>query len=392
MKKVLVLGCSHAEVPLIQALQQRGAYVGAVGADPDGLALTRADAAYVADYSNHQAVRPIVEKHQYESVVAGCNDFAAFTRAHLGVAIVQSSLDSISQTEVVHHKDKFRELCLAEGVPTPRAVTVPDFGQNAGKLEQLRFPVIVKPTDLTGGKGMSVCFSLSEIEGAVTEARRRSRRASIVIEEFIEGQLRSASYWLMEGVPHLVTHADEFMYLNPYLVSAAISPSSAANEVLTGVRVAIRTLCRAVGLREGLVHVQYIASGTSFSILEICRRPPGDLYVKLPTILGNTSISDLIADQALGLPFHLRTQPTEILSTLRLCLMAPRNGEIASWELSESFRRITEDVVPLLPMRAVVSDYLTQKLGIVFASSPDRDTLVHFATRPDDAVAVKYFL
>lgn len=386
MRKVLVLGCSHAEVPIVQALQDRGAYVGVLGADPGGLALTRADAGHVADYSNHQAVRPIVEEHQYESVVAGCNDFAAFTRAHLGVALVKSSLDSISQTEVVHHKDKFRELCIAEGVPTPRAVTAPDSGQ----FEQLRFPVIVKPTDLSGGKGMSVCLSPSEIDGAVTEARRRSRRTSIVIEEFLDGQLRSASYWLIEGVPHLVTHADEFMYLNPYLVSAAISPSSAANEMLTSVQVAIENLCRAVGLREGLVHVQYIATGTSFSILEICRRPPGDLYIKLPTLFGDTSLSDLIASQALGLHIRLPAKPTEIRPTLRLCLMAPRNGETAFWQISAPFRAITEDLFPLMPTQVVISDHLTQKLGIAFASSPDQSALVNFATRPNDALEITY--
>lgn len=390
MKKILVLGCSHAEVPLVQALQQRGAYVGAVGADPDGLALARADAAHIADYSNHQSVRSIVDDHRYDSVVAGCNDFAAFTRAQLGVAVEENSLDSVSQTELVHHKDKFRELCVAKNIPTPRAVTLADSDQIGSLLQQLRFPVIVKPTDLTGGKGMCVCSLPSEIEGAAIEARRRSRRTSIVIEEFVGGQLRSASYWLMEGVPHLITHADEFMYLNPYLVSAAISPSSAATEMLNGVRAAIEILCRAVGLREGLVHVQYIASGTSFSILEICRRPPGDLYVRLPTLFRDRSISDLIADQALGLRIDLGPQVTEIRPTLRLCVMAPRNGEIESWQLSESFSRITEDVVPLLPTRVVISDFLTQKLGIAFASSPDRDKLVHFATSPDDAVEIRY--
>jgi formate-dependent phosphoribosylglycinamide formyltransferase (GAR transformylase) len=390
VKKVLVLGCSHAEVPLVQALQQRGAYVGAVGADPDGLALARADAAHITDYSNHQSVRSIVDDYQYQSVVAGCNDFSAFTRAQLGLSVGENSLDSVSQTELVHHKDKFRELCVSKNIPTPRAAILTDSDLTGSRLQQLRFPVIVKPTDLTGGKGMSVCSSQSEIEEAVIVARRRSRRSSIVIEEFIEGQLRSASYWLMEGVPHLITHADEFMYLNPYLVSAAIAPSEATTKMLNGVRAAIETLCRAVGLHEGLVHVQYIASGTSFSILEICRRPPGDLYVMLPTLFSDRLISDLIADQALGLRIDLGAQATEIPPTLRFCVMAPRNGEIESWQLSELFSRITEDMVPLLPKQAVISDFLTQKLGIAFASSPDRDTLVHFVTSPDDAVEIRY--
>jgi len=248
----------------------------------------------------------------------------------------------------------------------------------------------VKPTDLTGGKGMGVCTTHSELDLAVHEALGTSRRDSIVVEEFVDGQLRSACYWLTDGRPRLLVHADEFMFRNPYLVSAALSPSLASSENLNALTKTISSLCRIVGLSDGLLHVQYIANGDAFAILEVCRRPPGDLYIQLPTALMDRSISDLIVDHALGIRPQLPSGDIRTQPTLRLCLMTSRNGQIESWGLSQQFHGYVSEMTPLRSMRTEVSNYMVEKLGIAFASSPDRQELVGFALNPMLALDIRY--
>jgi len=390
VKKVLVLGCSHAEVPVVRALQSREVFVGVAGSDSNGLAFLVADTAHLADYSDHREIRGIVESNEYETVIAGCNDFAAFTRTHLGDLFVGQEFDTVEQTEVIHHKDRFRTLCVEYSIPSPRAQVVDGKSPIHDQVSDLAWPLIVKPTDLTGGKGMGVCTTHSELDLAVHEALGTSRRDSVVVEEFVDGQLRSACYWLTDGRPRLLVHADEFMFRNPYLVSAALSPSLASSENLNALTKTIWSLCRIIGLSDGLLHVQYIANGDAFAILEVCRRPPGDLFIQLPTALGDKSISDLIVDHALGIRPQLPSGDIWTQPTLRLCLMTSRNGQIESWGLSQQFHGYVSEMTPLRSMRTEVSNYMVEKLGIAFASSPDRQELVGFALNPMLALDIRY--
>jgi len=390
VKKVLVLGCSHAEVPIIRALQSRSVFVGVVGSDSNGPAFLLANTAHFADYSDHREIRQIVESNEYETVIAGCNDFAAFTQAHLGDLFVGQEFDTVEQTEVIHLKDRFRALCGEYSIPSPRAQVVDGNSPVDDHVNELAWPLIVKPTDLTGGKGMSVCTTRSELDRALHEALGTSRRDLVVVEEFVEGQLRSACYWLTDGRPRLIVHADEFMFRNPYLVSAALSPSLASPEQLDALTDTISLLCSVIGLRDGLLHVQYIANEHTFAILEVCRRPPGDLFIQIPTALGDKSISDLIVDHALGIRPQLPSGDIRTQPTLRLCLMTSRNGQIESWGLSRQFHEYVSEMTPLRSMRTEVSNYMVEKLGIAFASSPDRRELVGFALNPMLALDIRY--
>jgi len=388
--KVLVLGCSHAEVPLVRAAQARGHFVGVLGSSAPGLASRVANTHHFMDYSNVEGVRAVVDDNEYRAVVAGCNDFAAFTRAGLGSLGLNKEVDSYSQTSQLHHKDRFRGLCVKLGVPAPSARLVTSLREIPGAVAALGLPVIVKPTDLTGGKGIRVCWSEIETVDAVSTALERSKRTSIVIEEFIVGQLRSACYWLHANQPTLLIDADEFMYRNPFLVSAAITPSSVSADVLMRLSANVESLARSLKLADGLFHVQYITDDSNYWVIEVCRRPPGDLYLDLPSRLSSASVSEMLIDHSCGDPIEIRQRLEPITPVLRICLMPPSSGAITHWELSDSIKTKVTSYTALASPPLEVSDHLTTKLGIAFVTSPRREVLEGFATQPETAIRVFY--
>jgi len=388
--KLLILGCSHAELPLIEAARSRGCFVGIVGSDPDGLGMRLADAKHVIDYSDVDAVREVILRDDYRAVVAGCNDFAELTRVRLEADRPTRISDKQFQAEAVHFKDRFRRLCASLQIQAPRAVALTAQRQGLEELESLRFPVIVKPTDLTGGKGVRVCSDRADLDAAIDYALGRSRRDQVVVEEFLNGQLSSACFWQSDGRMHLLTHADEFMYLNPFLVAAAITPSASHPGVLESITRDLERISAALELTDGVFHVQYLSEGSSYAILEVCRRPPGDLYMKLPTAFASISLADLMIDQALGFATKIPSIHTELRPTIRICVMPPKNGVIASWGIAPSLRDIAQEILELKSTQCEITDFMTEKLAIVLASHDNRRVLEELTIDPAQALDVIY--
>lgn len=390
MTKLLILGCSHAEIPLIEVARSRGCFVGVVGSDPDGLGMRIADARYVVDYSDSDSVLGIVKRHEYRGLVAGCNDFAELTRVSIESQYPTRASDTVTQSRVIHHKDRFRNLCTSLKLPSPRALVLTSYTGAGHQVDQLQFPVVVKPTDLTGGKGVRVCHNRADLAWAIAEAQRRSRRDEVVIEEFLQGRLGSACFWQADGHLHLLTHADESMYLNPFLVAAAVAPSSIPLVVLESLTRDVEKISTALKLTDGIFHVQFLHDGYSYAILEVCRRPPGDLYLKLPTAIGLPSLADLIVDQALGITTKIPLSVAEVEPTIRMCIMAPKNGVLENWRISPKLREIAHEVLELKPSQCVITDFMTEKLAIVLASHENRQFLEFFAANPAQALEVNY--
>ena len=281
MSRLLVVGASHAEIPLIRAGQGLGHWVSTVGSDAEALGAKASDSHFKVDFSDADAVLRVFDEGKFHGVVSGCNDFAAFTAARVSEARGLANCDSNVATRLIHHKDAFRKVASELKLNSPEHFVVSNVKEAKKISQQIKFPVIVKPTDLTGGKGVNLVQDPPALGTAVEAALSRSRIKNVVVESFVAGSLRSALFIVIGGKTHLVVSADEFMYLNPFLVASAVSNIGEAPETQLGLAEQIGLVVSALALTDGLMHVQYIWSGSDFTILEICRRPPGDLYLLL---------------------------------------------------------------------------------------------------------------
>ena len=186
-KKLLLLGGSHAEIPLIKAAKELGWYVITTGNNRDGLGHPYADKTVFADFSNKEAMLELARTEGVQAVCSGCNDFALLSTVYVCEKLGIPGHDSYATSLEIHHKDKYRALATRLGIPTPRAITVKvtgsEFAANQGEvtskdcadfetaIAQLTFPIIVKPVDLTGGKGVHRASTIDEAREAYKKVR-----------------------------------------------------------------------------------------------------------------------------------------------------------------------------------------------------------------------------
>lgn len=369
--KLLLLGGSHAEIPLIKAAQELGWFVITTGNNRDGLGHPYADKTVFADFSNKEAMLELAKAEGVTAVCSGCNDFALLSTVYVCEQLGLPGHDSYATSIEIHHKDKYRALAARLGIPTPQAKVVHNEQEFENAIAALTFPIIVKPVDLTGGKGIHRATNVEEARAAYKDATSRTRQDHIVVEEFIEGTNHGFSAMLVKGKVAFAFADNEQYFINKYLVSGANTPSTTPDSGLAKLRDYSERIARELNLVDGILHIQYIEKndGTPF-IIEICRRPPGDLYIKFVKYATGIDYPKFIVMAETGEDISsIADAPTQGF-WLRHCVMAGNNIENNSIVRDVTFApeiqgNIVEKFLWYKPGE-VVTDKLIYKAGIVF--------------------------
>lgn len=368
---MLLLGGGHAEIPLIQAAQSLGWYVITTGNAREGLGHPYADKNVFADFSDKDAMLELAKSEGVQAVCSGCNDFALLSTVYVCEKLGLPGHDSYATSLEIHHKDKYRALATRLGIPTPRALVVRNAAEFEAAIAQLTFPIIVKPVDLTGGKGIHRAATPEEARTAYKDACSRTRQDHIVVEEFVQGSNHGFSAMLVKGKVAFAFADNEQYYINKYMVSGANSPSTSSDKTLAMLREYSERIARELNLVDGILHIQYIeqADGTPV-IIEICRRPPGDLYIKFVKYATGIDYPKFIVMAETGEDISgIADVPTQGF-WLRHCIMAGSEIENGSTVRDVTFAseiqgNIVEKFLWYKPGEKI-DDKLLYKAGIVF--------------------------
>lgn len=384
--RLLLAGGSHADIPMIKAAQALGYHVITSGNRPADLGHAVADETRLADFSDPEAITRLAEGLRVDALVASCNDFSALSCAWAAERLGLPGHDPYDIACTLHHKDRYRAFALENGVATPRALGCASPEEARSAAERLSWPLIVKPVDLTGGKGISVARAPSDLEPALAKAFAATRARRIVVEEFLDGSRHGFTCLLKDGKVVFSFQDNEHYFLNPYLVSAASTPSQAPASAAEDLRATTERIAGLLRLADGIVHIQYILHDGRPVIIEICRRPPGDLYVDLVSLATGVDYPSLIIRPACGLGYDdvVQTEPSGCFT--RHCIMSRKPGRIAGLEIDPVVRgKIVEEMLWWKP-GDVIEDVLTHKLGILFFRFEGMEDMLELTERMQDLV------
>lgn len=399
VKKLLLLGGSHAEIPLIQAAKELGYFVITTGNDKNGLGHSYAHKTVFADYSDKSAMLELATRENIDGVVSGCNDFALLSSAYVAEKLNLPGHDSLEVSKQIHHKDKYRALAESLNIPTPKSKNISNLEELENALAFLRFPVIIKPVDLTGGKGISKANSLEEAKAAFVEAKNKTRENFCIVEEFIEGSRHGFSCYLIEKKVVFFFGDNEQYFLNQYLVSGANTPSTTEKKGLEALCQYSEQIAEKLNLVDGILHIQYIEKedGTPY-IIEVCRRSPGDLYIQLvkystnldyPKMLVLSETGNAILTKTLDgfSAYTLMEKPT---CFLRHCVMAAKTGIIKQVSFAKEIQDKVVGKFLWYKTGEKILDPMHYKAGIVFLKFSSEKEMHYFTEKISDFIKIEF--
>ena len=366
MKKVLFGNGSHAELPMILKAKEAGYYVITTGADPEGLGHPYADEYVYGDFSDKDFVLKLASEKEVDGLVSGCNDFSYIATAYAAEKIGLKGHNSYEKSMIIHQKDRFRKMCKEIGIIAPQVEEVYDIQEIKELCEKVAFPVLVKPVDLTGGKGVKVCNTVEEVKEAAIEAFKLTRQDHIIVEEYIYGSNHGASFILKDHKVLYGIFDDEQYGLNKYLVLGACSPSKDVDDRAKKQLISdVEKISKHLNLVDGLFHTQFILDKNSFPvIIDPCLRAPGDLYVLLSKYVTGVDYPEEIFNSEIGKDI-INDYEVEDNIVARECIMADRTGVVDHVEISETVKKHIVYEMIWAKKGDIVDNILKYKAGIL---------------------------
>lgn len=232
MKKLLLLGGSRYLLPVIKEAHALGCHVITCDYLPDNIAHKYSDEYRNVSITDQDAVLRLARERCVDGIMSFATDpgvtTAAFVCEQLGLPTCP-----YKSVEILQNKAKFRAFLSENSFNVPFAKGYSDIADAVREADLFRWPVIVKPVDSAGSKGVKRVDSISELKEDIKNALKFSRCNAFIIEEFIEksGFSSDSDCFSVDGALVFASFSNQRFdecAENPYAPSAYSWPSSIA--------------------------------------------------------------------------------------------------------------------------------------------------------------------
>lgn len=187
-KKILLLGGSAQQLVAIRSAKRMGLYTVLCDYLPDNPGQYEVDKYYNTSTTDVEAVYEIAKNEQVDGILAYASDPAALPASIVAERLNLPTNPSKS-VAILGVKHLFRDFLQKNGFACPKHCSFSpdiDVDELKDKIEDFIFPIIIKPTDSSGSKGVTKLISIEGLKGAITHAADYSRNEILIVEEFIE--------------------------------------------------------------------------------------------------------------------------------------------------------------------------------------------------------------
>lgn len=371
MKKILLLGGSHRDIPLIKASQELGYYVITLGDRDYYLGHHYSDQSYKVDFNDLESVRKIIENESIDYLLPGCGEESYLNTVMLSHEFGMGNFDTLATARLVHNKWKFKDFCIQNNISVPKG----KFLTNDTDLEELNFPIVVKPTNLSGGRGVEIVYTREDLDLSLAHANRFSDE--IFLEEFIEGNLIAYSIFLQNQKIIYGFVGEDKTFLNPYLISSAY-PFTVDEIVLTKLKNDIEKIAHLLQLVDGMFHLQVLIKDQQPYIIDVTRRIPGDLYPYLIEYCDNVEYSKAVVNAyTTGIITDEFNHPSKKQTfVIRHCVMPAKNGIYSDIVIDHTLKDMILYRFDLMKTGTIIDDFLHTQLAIIFIKLDYADSTI----------------
>ena len=184
MKKIVLLGGSTQQIPAIEYANKQGYYTVLCDYLPDNPGQHYADKFYCVSTTDKNAILEVAQKEKVDGIVAYASDPAAPTAAYVAEQLGLPT-NPYASVEILAYKDMFRDFLRKNDFNCPYSRSFASFEEAQDSICDFGFPVMVKPVDSSGSKGVTKIESAVELKTAFETAMSYSRGKRVIIEEFI---------------------------------------------------------------------------------------------------------------------------------------------------------------------------------------------------------------
>lgn len=260
MKKLLILGGSRNVIPAIEAAHQLGVHVITCDYLPNNIGHTYSDEYYNISIIDKDAVLDLSRNLKIDGIISFATDPGVLSAAYVAekMGLPTSPYKSV---EVLQNKDLFREFLKNNKFNVPKAKGFSSINRAKYEIDKFTFPIIVKPVDSAGSKGVTRVNDVDELDVAIKQALLFSHNGRFIIEEFIEKICSSSDTDCFSVDNKLVFTSFNCQYFdkkaeNPYTPAAYIWPSEMPEYAIKNLTDELQRLIQLLNMGTSIYNVE----------------------------------------------------------------------------------------------------------------------------------------
>ena len=188
MKKMLMLGTSYGSIEMIRYAKAKGAYTIVTDyLEPEkSIAKLEADEYWMINTAELDLLEEKCRTQHVNAVICGISEFNLEMCMKLCQRLGLPCYCNEEAWSYSRDKEKFKKLCKELGVPVAADYFLSD-ALTSEELEKVVYPVVVKPVDMSGNRGISFCYNDEELVKAYHYAKSVSKSDKIIVEKMLHG-------------------------------------------------------------------------------------------------------------------------------------------------------------------------------------------------------------
>lgn len=303
--KALVLAGGFPQIALLKELKKRNIRTVLADYYAEPVAKPFADKAYQISTLDVEAISKLAREEEVDFLVTVCTDQALHTVAKvsedLGLPCYIDYQTALNVTNKQYMKKVFEE----NNISTAKHIVMGELDET--KIQNLSYPLIVKPVDCNSSKGVKKVLNFSELKVAFNDAVNFSRTNTAIIEEYISGEELSADIYVENGVAHVlaVSSLDKIADDDKFVIFRGVYTQEKTEKVKALVQKTAQQIADAFGLKNSPMLIQMIYTGDNVYVLEFSARTGGGVKYLLVQKTSGFDVISAVVDLTLGNKPHV---------------------------------------------------------------------------------------
>lgn len=308
MKKIMVLAGGNDQCALIEELRRylkNDVEIILADMSDKVKAITYADKFLQLSTMDRPAILKAAQEEKIDYIFTACGDQPLSTMAYVSEQLGIPTYLTEQEVRDLTNKRYMKEKMVANNIPTAKHIYIDKNWD--GKLPNFKFPLVVKPVDSNGSKGVKKIFSLEDLEYSLEEAFCYSISGDVIIEEYKDGEELSCDFYVEDGVAKILSitaskkikeNEKSFTIVQSYYPA----PITYNDEVVLDIAQKIVDVWK---LKNTPLLVQMIVDGNDYNVLEFSARMGGGSKYHLIKVLSGVDIMKVYVEMLMGEKPHV---------------------------------------------------------------------------------------
>ena len=316
MKKLMLLGGIRYLLPVIEAAHRHGYYVITVDYVPENIAHQYSDEFHNVSILDKDAVLQLAQELNIDGILSFGVDPGVVTAAYVAEQMGLSFQCSYESACILQDKSRFRQFLKDNDFNVPNAKGYSSKEEALADTAYYNWPIIVKPVDSAGSKGVTRVDELGQLSSAIDYALSESHNGNFIIEDFLEkeGNSSDCDGFSIDGRLVFCSFNDQHFdpkAINPYTPAAFSWPSTMPQWAQEELRSELQRLMTLLNVKTGVYNIEtrLCKNGKPY-IMELSPRGGGNRLSEMMKYISGQDLIDNCVRAAVGDPIDEIQQPT----------------------------------------------------------------------------------